>query len=353
MPERDWLDDFSTSVVLVLAGAVLGWAFNLLPLLSNAPLLVAIFAAIVFFFPRPKLYLVPARLIRRWMRRRSFKNPRIGVLNGYIKSETDETCCQPGYTSFTPEDWRDNFQRRSNADRTYTVELIPASKIGRRYAVIVNPFGELYPEADLIELKTFKSIKEFVRAGGIFVHAGGVPFYYSWDARSGRPRPTSRDLQFSSFTAVQPGQPTVISPAYARGRVPSLVDTLSRDHFQLRTTADDNNMNLVPAYQTGAERRFVGDIERAGGTDKVEEFRAVADETPQFIPFLRCKTPNFGEVYPLGAIPYGEGFLAVAGMNFQTAATDGTVRVAEAQLEKVCSAVANMTERLCRRQWPS
>jgi len=302
--------------------------------------------------------MVLARRIRRWRTRLAFANPRIAILSGYVRSETNETRCQPGFTNFTPEDWRDNFQRRSDSNRTYTVELIPADKISRRYAVIVNPFGELYPEADLIELTTFRSIKDYLRAGGIFVHAGGVPFYYSWDARSGRPRPTSRDLQFSSFTAAQPGQPTLISPAFAHGRVPSLVETLARDHFQLRTTAYDN-ANLVLGYQTDAERMFVGDIEGAGGTAKVEEFRAAVDESPQFIPFLRCKTPSpdpshpFVEVYPLGAIPCGEGFLVLAGMNFLTTATDGDVRVAEAQLEKVCLALANITQRMYNRQWPT
>lgn len=279
-------------------------------------------------------------------------NPRIGILNGYVKSQTNETPCIPFFTNFSPQDWRDYFENRTDRKAGYRVELIPSQKISQRFAVIINPFGEAYPERDLIELTTFKAVKKFVHRGGIFVHAGGVPFYYSWDVRTGRRWPTSKDLQFSSFASAPVGQTTLITPAYARGRVPSLVDTLVSAHFHVRTTADDAS-NMVSVFQNAADRSFVMDIEQVGGTDKVEEYRAVVEETPQFIPFLRCKTPRFGEVYPLCAVPFGHGYLILAGMTFATQNMDGNTKIAKAQLEKVCTAIMNMIDRISQRKWPN
>jgi hypothetical protein len=95
------------------------------------------------------------------------------------------------------------------------------------------------------------------------------------------------------------------------------------------------------------------DIEQVGGTDKVEEYRAVMEETPQFIPFLRCKTPKFGEVYPLCAVPFVKGYLVLVGMTFATQAMDGNTRIARAQFEKVCTSIVNMTDRISQGKWPT
>ena len=355
MPEGDWLRRFSTSLVIILSGAILGRVLNVIswPFSSLDPYLtILILFAVVLFFPKLNLYLTPASWIRRWLFRRRFMNPEIGILNGYVKSQINETRCISIFTEFSPEDWRDYFESRGHSRARYRVTLIPSEKIGQRFAVIINPFGEAYPERDLIELSTFKTIKKFVHRGGIFVHAGGVPFYYSWDVRTGRKRSTSKDLHFSSFTSMPVGQPALITPAYARGRVPSLVDTLVRAHFHVRTTADDTP-NIVSVFQTAADRSFVMDIEQVGGTDKVEEWRAVVEETPQFIPFLRCKTPKFGEVYPLCAVPFGKGYFVLAGMTFATQAMDGNIRIARAQFEKVCTTIVNMIDRISQRKWPT
>jgi hypothetical protein len=83
-----------------------------------------------------------------------FANPKIGILNGYVRSQINETRRIPFFTQFSPEDWRDYFEGREDLKPRYRVELIPSEKIGQRFAVIVNPFGQTYPERDLIELST-------------------------------------------------------------------------------------------------------------------------------------------------------------------------------------------------------
>jgi hypothetical protein len=58
-------------------------------------------------------------------------------------------------------------------------------EISSRYAVIVNPYGEGYPEQDAVTLRTFSSIEDYVYNGGIFVSIGGYPFYWALDVASG------------------------------------------------------------------------------------------------------------------------------------------------------------------------
>jgi hypothetical protein len=53
------------------------------------------------------------------------------------------------------------------------------------FSVIVNPFGESYPESGNAEGVSFRTITSYIRDGGIFVNSGGQPFPYSWDVNTG------------------------------------------------------------------------------------------------------------------------------------------------------------------------
>ena len=55
-----------------------------------------------------------------------------------------------------------------------------------------------------------------------------------------------------------------------------------------------------------------------GGSNKVNELRAIRPETKNVIPFLRAHRKDFGEVYPLAAIRHGWGCLIICGMHMKT-----------------------------------
>lgn len=341
MDEPEWRA-LGSNLVIILSGALLGWALAVVPYPSILAVIVLAIAIIVFFLPKSFLYLKVFEVWWKWNYPKRFENPRIGIMNGFVKSDRNEVRCISGYTQFSPEDWRNRFEGRINVDRRYFTELIPAKKIGNEYAVIINPFGELYPEEDLFTRKTFQAIKKFIQEGGIFVHAGGFPFYYSWDTTSGRRNPTSRDQQL--FALDTSGKRPLIVQAYEKGarRLASLDDTLVRLEFLLRTTTAYYKSPIVDAFQEQPDLKF-GQLTQVGGTRKIHEFRAATDETPKIIPFLRCKAKYIDTVvYPLAGIPFGRGVLVVAGMDFGLTATDSGVRIAEAQLAKVCSLITNL-----------
>ena len=51
--------------------------------------------------------------------------------------------------------------------KKYMIDEIMASKIDNRYRLIINPFGEIYPEIDLEKKAVYRSIKEYIYHGGI------------------------------------------------------------------------------------------------------------------------------------------------------------------------------------------
>ena len=52
------------------------------------------------------------------------------------------------------------------------------------YPVIINPYGGLYIEDNLLNLTTLDNIKEYVSKGGIYVNIADIPFWYSYSYNS-------------------------------------------------------------------------------------------------------------------------------------------------------------------------
>jgi hypothetical protein len=64
--------------------------------------------------------------------------------------------------------------------------MTPISHINNSaFSIIINPFGEAYPESGNAEGVSFRAIASYIRDGGIFVNSGGQPFAYNWDVNTG------------------------------------------------------------------------------------------------------------------------------------------------------------------------
>ncbi|MCK4731210.1 MAG: HEPN domain-containing protein, partial [Methanophagales archaeon] len=110
---------------------------------------------------------------------------RIGILNGYVSKPEEETKLDVFYSvnsNFNVDSWKECL----SDEKKYTVDEIMASQIDNRYQVIINPFGEIYPEIDLETKPVYGVIKEYISLGGIFVNAGGFPFYWGWDVKENK-----------------------------------------------------------------------------------------------------------------------------------------------------------------------
>ena len=263
----------------------------------------------------------------KMLAKRRLKNPTIGII--------EESGCSLMYTDFTPADWK----RRLNG-LSVKAELISISKIDTKFVAIVNPYGETYPEEDLLSLKTFKKIDQYIRKGGIFVCAGGFAFFYGYDFKTKRSPSLAKELDIYVQRS-PPGQPLVLEPQRAYPPIYSLVNTPLTKHFKILTTWRDTERN--PVFQDLTDRRFVGDITNTGGISEVLQFRAVREPIRKCIPFLRA-TSSIGTVYVIAGVPVGRGCLILCGMDLRAQPNNPqwNPTIHQGNFEKVCQALVNL-----------
>jgi len=252
------------------------------------------------------------------------------------------------YTSFLSADWEAAIRRLNLA-----TEIISIDQLSDKYSVVINPYGELYPERDPIKLDSFRKIKDYIAKGGIFVCAGGAAFFYGWDARNSNRVTFSKQVQ-----GLAPHQGNIFTPIFFYPPVYSLVDILINEHFGVNIIGDipapqGAAPNWQPIFQThsaNSDIRYVGNISQVGGTSDCWIFRAAVPETRCCIPFLRSNVPNFGEVFPIAGIPYERGLLILCGMNLSSGATVArNLNLDQTEFEKICSTIANLLDAYRRR----
>jgi hypothetical protein len=62
----------------------------------------------------------------------------------------------------------------------FQTSLTPISSLSDGiFSVVINPFGEAYPELGNAEGTGFRTIMSYIQNGGIFINSGGQPFVYS------------------------------------------------------------------------------------------------------------------------------------------------------------------------------
>lgn len=269
---------------------------------------------------------------------------KLGILNGFVEDRALEKppTKEEGYpwTEFNNiEVWKNRFsQIKINGKAKYKVEDISISQISNEFAIIINPFGEAYPEKDLKRKLCFSIIREYIEDGGIIVNVAGFPFFYAWDVINGRRIALSEErLMIPSSVKVELDKLTgeirkVVMEQYKLSLLFS--GSLFWREFEAITTADTPvhaGAFLLEVYQSEEDREVAGDLVSVAGSNKVREFRAPTKDTKNCIPLLRASRPDFGEVYPIAAIPYGLGYLIVGGMN----------TISEVEFEKLVVGVDN------------
>ena len=247
----------------------------------------------------------------------------VAILNGYVEgpSASETPCGSSPFTNFSIDNWESFFQAMQiRGQAKYDVSRIPASQISNRFALILNPFGEAYPEKDLDERIIFDVIKDYVADGGIFVTTGGFAFFYGWDvspnAQGDRARPILDDRIFVPVRIRATEQNTFVVEQF-RVALPFAGSLLWRQ-LGAQTTGDTPTHSGAyedQAYQTPEDQNVVGDLTNVGGSDHIQEFRGLKPNSTNCLPLLRLRRPDFGEVYPIAAIQHGRGYFIIGGVN--------------------------------------
>jgi len=306
------------------------WAIAALLLLFTALLLVTI-----------KADWISERIWTNKMKTK-FQNPIIGILQ---EQQCETSNDGHPATNFLANDWNTELRRLG-----LETELITIDQLDEHYTLIINPYGEVYPERDPLFLSSLQRIKEYTSNGGIFVCAGGVPFFYCWDSRTRHRITLAKVLQAYAPVGQNAAGQNVLIPQFFYPPLYSLTETPVNEHFGVSVIGDvqtpaNGPFGGQPIFQTNQANediQYVGNLSQVGGTNQVIVFRSVMPTTRCCIPFLRANIPNFGEVYPIAGIPFERGLLFVCGMNLETNVTAGAVNIRRAEFEKICSGILNL-----------
>ena len=102
------------------------------------------------------------------LRARRFAKPSVLVLDGKL-GEGHEIPPKPQITDYLPMDWARVLAEQAPG---WIIELGPVEKL-QAHQIIINPFGETYPEQDPYNYTTFSQICRYVENGGVFVNVSG------------------------------------------------------------------------------------------------------------------------------------------------------------------------------------
>jgi len=270
-----------------------------------------IFAILLTFF----YYAIVSKydLILKWLKRKILRYfiPKIGILNGQIDSNRNYGC-KFSWAGVRPLQWKSGLITRLKKSGhpliklilfctpSFLVKEIKAMEIDDSFFLIINPFGDNYPEEDTELHVTFFKIRRFIENGGIFVVTGGA-FYFQQD--------TSK--------TPEPEQTMIRQYITERGSRQYLKDTLLCIKFGINTTGDGPEEDTPRKfYQTETERTRLGDLTYILTNKQFRRFRALTiNSSCNFLPIVREIDHDY---YPVALVKNGNGFLAHFGMHIVT-----------------------------------
>ncbi len=214
--------------------------------------------------------------------------PKIGILNGYIEDAGREYKCVPKTANVAGIVWERELRKALSGMRLKRIRRTYAREIDTSFALIINPYGENYPESDKDIRSTFQSIRTYMRNGGVFF-ATGAPFWFHQNTM------TDKDGQWSVIRTTEGYQ--------------QMTDGLCFTSLGISVTMPKDEPAEVAVYQRGGDQEIAGDI--LEGVTEIKRWRAVLPQTPDCLPILREKDDSS---YPLCAVQYDKGFLLHSGL---------------------------------------
>ncbi len=277
-------------------------------------LLISFFVALFFLIfsqtiPNPTLYHYYSLLLGllifcyvlsgiaksyNWIVRKSRKVfPKVGIFNGHINTAVREYKCKHPWTNITPEMWERELKNTVKLWRL-RIKMISISEMNDSFYIIVNPFGDNFPEESTKLHSSFYRICNYIARGGIFVVTGGAFFHHQNTLNSEK-------CEAVIVRTVDGGQ--------------SLKDTLFYQEFGVMTTGDTDEgaePTETEVFQEEHDKMLFGNV--LGGIKRIKRFRATCRESSNFIPIIREEDNGS---FPMAYIRYGCGYLLHGGMHLE------------------------------------
>jgi hypothetical protein len=246
---------------------------------------------------------------------------KIGILSGYVQARDEKPCSYYPHSNYRKSvQWMLDLKEVRNNDESklFHASLTSISNLNNgSFSIVINPFGEAFPELGNAEGVGMKTILSYIRDGGIFVNSGGQPFVYSWNVKTGSHNlvinfiPISSQVEGSDDDDDDEVMP--ILSRYESLPIPQEALALKR-HFDAETEWDHPEKEIVGPIEVEIE------FDEILGSDKLKTranvYRPIRHLSDNIRPLVHCHESLWGvKVYPVVAIRFGRGFLISTGMN--------------------------------------
>lgn len=88
------------------------------------------------------------------------------------------------WSDITPVEWKKEMESHAkHNDLRINVKLISIRQNLDQYVAVLNPYGGVYPETDIMKSESLNKIFEYVSEGGIFINISDIPGYWQYDPK--------------------------------------------------------------------------------------------------------------------------------------------------------------------------
>lgn len=242
---------------------------------------------------------------------------KIGILSGYVRAREEKPCSYyPHSRHRKAVQWMLDLKgiKDENDSYLFQTSLTPISNLSSgTFSIVINPFGEAYPEVGSAEGVGLRTILSYIQDGGIFINSGGQPFVYSWDVNTGS---HSLLVNFVPILSYEESNYDDGMPVLSRNEslaIPQEALILKR-YFDVETEWDHPEKEIVGPIEVEIEYDKILGNDRL--KTKARVYRPVRQLSDKFQPLVHSSESLWGgTVYPVTAIKFGRGFLIQTGMN--------------------------------------
>jgi hypothetical protein len=242
---------------------------------------------------------------------------KIGILSGYVHARKEKPCSYYPHSNHKKAiQWMLDLKdvKNDNGSNLFQVSLTSISNLSNgTFSIIINPFGEAYPELGSAEGVGLKTILSYIQDGGIFVNSGGQPFVYSWDVNTGAHNLVINFIPISNYVENKYDK---VMPVLSRNEVLAIPPEalILKRYFDVETEWDHPEKEIVGPIEVEIE------FDEILGNDKpktrAKVYRPIGQLSDNVRPLVHCPESIWGDrVYPVAAIKFGRGYLIYTGMN--------------------------------------
>ncbi len=238
---------------------------------------------------------------------RRFRKPCVLILDGRIEDDSGSPP-EPAFADRTPQQWVKSLRDKYPS---WKVRSAPICHIceSSNIDIVVNPFGEVYPEEEPGLYSTFSAVRRYVFSGGVWVNVAGFPFYYQHNPTTNTPHLAGRAGKAQEH---KPGLQTYEWVPLINDALPFIVPDMGPGE------------SSCSVKQNPTEIEQFGDIAGKGVPYTANVFRAYPVNTRQMQPLLRS---NDNKWIVIGSVKYGDGFFIFAGLDIRDSTGGGFEKV--------------------------